>query len=85
MLLAMAWLAMRAGSRAWRRRFAFGASLAGIVLAGTLSGCVSKQSGTANGTYQITISAAATTTNGVSTAVIANHQVMVVMIVQQTQ
>ncbi len=85
MLLAMAWLAMRAGSRAWRRRFALGASLAGIVLAGTLSGCVSKQSGTANGTYQITISAAATSVNGVTTSVIANHQVMVVMIVQQTQ
>jgi hypothetical protein len=84
-LLLMAWLSVRAGNRAWRRRFALATSLAGIAFAGILAGCTSGGSGgTPVGTYQITITAAEETTSGVITVAIASHQVMVTLIVQQT-
>jgi hypothetical protein len=84
-LLLMAWLSARAGNRAWRRRFALAASLAGIAFAGILAGCGGGGSGgTPVGTYQITITAAEETTSGVITVAIASHQVMVTLIVQQT-
>jgi hypothetical protein len=84
-LFLMVWLSARAGNRAWRRRFALATSLAGIAFAGILAGCSSGGSGgTPVGTYQITITAAETTTSGVTTVAIASHQVMVTLIVQQT-
>jgi hypothetical protein len=84
-LLLMAWKSSRAGQRAWRRRFVLATSLAGIAFAGTLAGCGGGGSGgTPVGTYQITISAAETTTSGTTTVTIANHQVMLTLIVQQT-
>ncbi len=83
-LLLMVWLAMRTQSRAWRRTFALSASIAGFVLAGTLAGCGRRTAGTPVGTYQVTINVAPTQINGQTTAVIANHQAMVTLIVQQT-
>ena len=84
-LLLMAWLSARTRNRAWRRRFSLATSLAGIAFAGILAGCSSGGSGgTPVGTYQITITGAEETTNGVTTVAIASHQVMVTLIVQQT-
>ncbi len=83
--LLMAWMPVRARDRGLRRRFVLAACVAGIAFAGTLAGCGSGGTGgTAVGTYQITISAAETTTSGTTTVTIANHQVMVTLIVQQT-
>ncbi|MGA8267998.1 MAG: hypothetical protein WB787_09550, partial [Candidatus Acidiferrales bacterium] len=86
-LILMAWISLRAGNQEWRRRFVLAACVAGIAFAGTLSGCVSGGAGgTAVGTYQITITAEATAvTTGSTTVTIASHEVMVTLIVTETQ
>jgi len=83
-LLILGWFATRAGTRAWRRRFALATSLAGIAFAGVLAGCGSSNGGTPVGTYLITLTAAETQVNGVTTVTIASHEVMVTLIVTQT-
>ncbi len=87
LLILLAWISLRAGSQEWRRRFVVAACITGIAFAGTLSGCVSGGAGgTAVGTYQITITAEATAvTTGGTTVTIASHEVMVTLIVTQTQ